>query len=727
MGSNLFIHETAVYDLIKLYGLNTPVYSTLKSESDIPQLPFEKGEPVVVKGLGKNLWHKSDEGALHFIEYSQENIKQVFKTIRSNLAGKYEWIECLICNKIIFQSASAFPSEAFISIQKDRSCGIVISFGLGGVCTEEWAYNLAVGILLWPVSLVKPEQALEEIKKHLIGKIWLGSLRQCHPLTSEDKILEFLSQLWKLAKDFEQKKIKLIEINPIVLNSHGVPVALDGVGLYDDKPEKITKTHPLKVSALLNPQKIAVAGVSDKPGSFGTRILDNLINSELSKKQIKVIKPGVSEFHGVKCYQKLAQLLQSPVEVLIIALPAKITVATLTTLCEQGGGADIVYLVAGGLGDGADTNGWGIQISKLIESRREQALWTPAIIGPNSLGIVISPLKISTLFISRNRLPINYHKNGNIGFISQSGAFLITRLSNSPELPIKYGFCIGNQIDRKASDILQTMSEDSDLKVFGAYIEGFSDGDAIKFAEIARDIILGGNKVILYKGGRSSEGMEAAAGHTGAMAGNYDIQKILFQKAGIIISERFDEFAALLKWYSAYPKYTKPEKVAVMSNAGYEAVGSADHLGADKKSGHPNLLMSLREKDKKNLDAIIEENRLKGLVLATNPFDITPMAGDRAYLDSIRCMAETEADTVILCIIPLADMLQVFNKEKVKAFIDELKDIIETTGKALGVIVDSGEIYNQYRKMIAQSGIPVFRSIEDLFKPLAMCYKSFSE
>jgi len=543
MSSNLFIHETAVYELFNSYGLSTPTYAILKSESDIPQLPFEKGESVVVKGLGKNLWHKSDEGALHFIEYSREKIKQVFNTIQSNLEGKYEWIECLICKKLIFQSTTAFPTEAFISIQKDDSCGPVISFGLGGVCTEEWASKLAVGILLWPVSLVKPQQALEEIKNHLIGKIWFGSLRQCHPLTSEDKILEFLSQIWKLAEDFEQKKIKLLEINPVVLNNDGYPVALDGVGLYDEKSKKITKTPHLEASALLNPQNIAIAGVSDKPGSFGTRILDNLINSNLSKKQIKVIKPGVSEFHGVECYQNLAQLVRNPVEVLIIALPAKITVATLTTLCEQEGGADVVYLVAGGLGDGADTNGWGIQVSNLIASRREQELWTPAIIGPNSLGIVISPLKISTLFISRNRLPINYHKNGNIGFISQSGAFFITRLSNSPELPIKYGFCIGNQIDRKASDILKTMSEDSDLKVFGAYIEGFSDGDAIKFAETARDIILDGNKVILYKGGRSSEGMEAAAGHTGAMAGNYDIQKILFQKAGIIITERFDEFA----------------------------------------------------------------------------------------------------------------------------------------------------------------------------------------
>lgn len=718
MGNNQFIHETAIYQLIARHGIHTPVYSTIKSESDISKLPFQVGEPVVVKGLGKDLWHKSDEGALHFIDYSLKNIKQTFNTIKKNLIGKYDLIEVLICKRVRFQSSTALPTEAFISIQNDIAHGLNISVGIGGIYTEHWASELKAGILTWPVAFLTPKLALEAFKKHLIGKIWLGKLRQSKPLTTEPIILNFLNQLWELAKTIEQKNIKLLEINPMVLDKSGYPVALDGVGLYGDEPQKIVQQPPLKSSALLNPKSIAITGVSDKSGSFGTRILDNLINSELSKSQIKVIKPGMQSFRGVECYENLQKLKQNPVDALIIALPAKITVATLMELCEQDVGADIVYLVAGGLGDGADKNGLGRKISKFIENRKNQGLWTPAIIGPNSLGIVLSPLKISTLFISRNRLPINFHYNGNIGFISQSGAFFITRLSNSPKLAIKYGFCIGNQMDKKASDIIKAMSEDIDLKIFSVYIEGFSDGDAIEFAEAARTIIAVGKKVILYKGGRSSEGMEAAAGHTGAMAGNYDLQKNLFKNSGIIVTEGFDEFTTLLKWFSTYPDYEKPQKVVVISNAGYETVASADHLGADKKTGQPNLLMPLSGKNRNKLETIIEKNGLKGLVAAANPLDLTPMAGDKAYLDCIRYMTETDADTIVLCIIPLADMLQVFNQEKVKNFVDELKKIIQTTKKAMGVVVDSGDVYDQYRKMFIQAGIPVFRSIEDLFKPL---------
>lgn len=722
MANHQFIHETAIYELIKSAGLKTPSYATIRSESEIENLPFSEGEQLVVKGLGKDLWHKSDEGALHFIDYSEENLKQTFKTIQSNLKGKFDLIELLICKKLTFQSVDGLPSEAFVSIQKDTSCGIIISFGLGGIYTEAWAAELSSGIMMWPVSIVTPEQAFEEFKNHLIGKVWLGTLRQGKALTNDKKILNFLTDLWKVSKIVDDENIKLLEINPMVLDENGFPIALDGVGLKNEVLNKAPKTLPLNASALLNPNSIAIAGVSDKPGSFGTRILDNLVNSDLSNSQIKVIKPGTNSFHGIECYQDLSELINKPVDVLIIALPAKITVATLTALCNQGSGADIVYLVAGGLGDGADKDGLADQVSNLLESRREAGLWTPSIIGPNSLGIVLSPLKVSTLFISRNRLPITYHNNGNIGFISQSGAFLITRLSNSSELPIKYGFCIGNQMDKKASEILFAMSEDEDLKVYGTYIEGFSDSDAIKYAETAHEIIATGKKVILYKGGRSTEGMEAAAGHTGAMAGNYELQKNLFKKAGIIVTERFDEFVSLMKWFSAYPNYSHPENVAVMSNAGYETVGSADHLGADKTTGRANLLMPLSENDKKNMEIVIDTNRLTGLVSATNPLDLTPMAGDKAYLDSVKCMSKSNADTIVICLVPLADMLQVFNEEKVSYFLNELKEIIQTTGKAIGIVVDSGEIFDNYRKIIAASGIPVFRSIEDLFKPLTNCY-----
>lgn len=715
---NLFVHETEVYNILKHNGMKVPKFGVISPTSDVKDLPFKDGEPIVIKGLGLDLWHKSDEGALHFAEYSEDTVLKINETIKKNIAGKYEWIETLICEKVPFQQSSALPSEAFISIQREDSCGYIISFGIGGIHAEAWAQELGSGVLMWPVSLMTPEQALEEFKVHWLGKVWLGTLRQGKALTTEAKMKAFIEHLWAVAKEVKERDLKLLEMNPMVLDQEGNPIALDGVALRENDEDRTKYDAPINADAILNPKKIAVAGVSDKASSFGKKILDNLISSDLGESNLKVIKPGIEKFQGIECYADVSKLIDNPVDALILALPAKITVETLKLLCEQGGGAEVVYLVAGGLGDGADTEGYGKQVKELLHSRRKAGLWTPALIGPNSLGIVLSPKNVSTLFISKERLPINFKPNGNIGLVSQSGAFFITRLSNDDNLPIKYGFCIGNQMDIKVSDFVDVMAADSDISVIGAYSEGFDEGDAIRFAEKAKELIAKGKHIVLYKGGRSTEGQAAAAGHTGSMAGNYDLQKRIFVEAGIVVTESFDEYASVLRWLSAYPNYKHSTSVAVISNAGYETVGSADHLGEDKIKGKKRLLMTLEDADKTALNKMIEENKLTGLVSAANPFDITPMAGDKAYLDATRVFAAGNADAVIVCVVPLSDMLGIFDDTRVKSFVAEIKKIASESNKPVGVVVDSGKLYDDYRQAFAKENVPVYRSIETAFSAI---------
>ena len=54
-----------------------------------------------------------------------------------------------------------------MSLQGEQCCGAVISFGFGGVLTEDWARELKQSLLLWPVSAYSPQEALEEAYRHL--------------------------------------------------------------------------------------------------------------------------------------------------------------------------------------------------------------------------------------------------------------------------------------------------------------------------------------------------------------------------------------------------------------------------------------------------------------------------------------------------------------------------------------------------------------------------------
>ena len=72
------------------------------------------------------------------------------------------------------------------------------------------------------------------------------------------------------------------------------------VGLLGEEANTISAPS-LPTQSLLSPQTIAIAGVSSKAGSFGTLIFNNILDSQIDKKNIIVIKPGSEEFQGIPC------------------------------------------------------------------------------------------------------------------------------------------------------------------------------------------------------------------------------------------------------------------------------------------------------------------------------------------------------------------------------------------------------------------------------------------
>jgi acetyltransferase len=76
--------------------------------------------------------------------------------------------------------------------------------------------------------------------------------------------------------------------------------------------------------------------------------------------------------------------------------------------------------------------------------------------------------------------------------------------------------------------------------VLGIYVEGFVGGDACAVAKLVEEFRAENRHVIIYKGGRSQLGKSAAKSHTGAMTGDYVMQKRLLHKAGAIVTESFN-------------------------------------------------------------------------------------------------------------------------------------------------------------------------------------------
>ncbi|HSM32195.1 MAG TPA: acetate--CoA ligase family protein, partial [Woeseiaceae bacterium] len=350
--TSAFIPEHEVYELLSAVGIKTPRHVFADDESQLSGTRFEDGEPVVVKGIARDLWHKSDSGALAFYDFDRDAIAALHTSMRERIGRQFEWLGTLVAERVEFRRAKQAPSEIFVSLQRDQCCGAIISFGFGGLLTEDWARELKQSLLVWPASVYTPEEALDELAGHWLGKILLGGARQQAALTDRATLLGFLEKLWQLDKLMAREHLGLLELNPVVVDGKGDFVALDGVGLRSKEAHEDACPVPLQDDSFLKPRRIALAGVSVKAGSVGGLILENLRKSSLPEDGLLVIKPGIDGFAGVRCVPDVAALADDPVDILIIALPASQCVAMIEQLCAQGGGAAVVYIVAGGIGDG---------------------------------------------------------------------------------------------------------------------------------------------------------------------------------------------------------------------------------------------------------------------------------------------------------------------------------------------------------------------------------------
>jgi len=701
-----FLHEGRAYGLLAAAGLRVPRHGFLETGA----LPFAPGEPIVLKGIADELWHKSDKGAVHFGVFDMEALKAEAAAMKQRVP-EHPWIGGLVCEKVAFKKLSGLPTEALVSLKRDPDAGWLVVFGIGGLQADAWA--ALAPPMIWPIALTTPAQAMDDLRAHWLGRTWLGQQRGTEALTDEAKLLAFLQGLWRAVEGLEREGVTLLELNPIVLDSEGLPTALDGVGTLEEATlASVASPDPAWYQALVNPQQLVIAGVSSREGTVGRIILENVRKSKLPESSLRLIKPGSTEFLGLPCLASVAELADAPADQLILSLPALQTLEMVEQLCRQGGGATVVYLVAGGLGDGADTEGLGKRLVACLDDHRRAGKWTPAIVGPNGLGLFSPDQALNTLFIPDVKLPLTA-KPGHLALVSQSGAFLITRLSRRAELGLRAAVAIGNQMDLRCSDFFKGFASDPAVKVVGAYLEGFAPGDLKATAEAAKTLRASGRRVLLYKGGRSQEGMAAASSHTGALAGDHALQAAVLRRAGIMLADRMEAFDAALAWLGAYPK-GKPTSVAIMTNAGFESVASADLLNG------PFHGSKLTEAETTTLAATIEAEGLTGLVSARLPLDLTPMANESAYLATAKLLLASEADVVVVGLVPLTIRLDTKQIEAIHAFASALAKLAEDSGKWVGVAVEGGPLFDLYRQELRAAGLPVFLTMEEALEGLRL-------
>src|SRR5690606_23424536 len=91
---------------------------------------------------------------------------------------------------------------------------------------------------------------------------------------------------------------------------------------------------------------------------------------------------------------------------------------------------------------------------------------------------------------------------------------------------------LGSMVDVSWSDLLEYFGRDVHTKSIILYMEGIGES-ARKFVAAARKVALT-KPIIIIKAGVTTEGVKAAASHTGALAGSDDVMSALFKRCGVL-------------------------------------------------------------------------------------------------------------------------------------------------------------------------------------------------
>lgn len=620
-------------------------------------------------------------------------------------------------------SAKPPAVELRISLNNTREFGMVLSAGPGGADAEldEANFRKDRASVYAAAELTDAEDFLHLFRRTIAYQKLAGAARRGAAPPPDARLKACFERMLALADCNargalqSQFVLQALELDPVHI---GAELVVQSARCEFGAPLAARLKRPIhKIDKLIHPASLGIIGVSASSMNFGRIILRNLIGSGYSKERMIVIRPGEKEIDGVRCVDSL-KTLQGKLDLLIVAVAADAVYGLVDEIIESGA-VESVMLIPGSLGETKKSREPAAALAARINAAHAKADGGPIFLGANCLGVVSHPGAYDSWFIPLERLPKPPKKaERNSVMLSQSGAFMITRMSQNPWLDPRYMLALGNQTDLTQGDLLSYFSERAEIETIGVYVEGFKDGDGLDFAKAVRKAVLSGKEVVVYKSGKTAPGVGGVMGHTASIAGGLTLFDSVVRHAGAIVAEDFSAFDDLFYIAGAlHRKKIGGTRLGGISGAGFEAVGMADSIESD------NFAMemgALEPATVKRVEEILAAKKLDALVEVRNPIDINPGADDEAHLQITEAfLQDPNIDAVVVGLDPTAPSVRALEESKLRPGYD-IKDpkstvhlmppIVDRNDKPVVGIVDGGKLYDAMAAGLMDQGVCVFRN-----------------
>jgi acetyl-CoA synthetase (ADP-forming) len=196
--------------LLAEYNIPITREQIVATAKDAVAAAAEIGYPVVLKGSGEALTHKTEMNLIALNLADEKAVRQAFKELTSSPKADVK--------EILVQQMIKGDRELMIGLTRDAQFGPCVMFGLGGIFTEileDVAFRVA------PLTRWDAMEMMNEIK----GKKILDAIRG-KPAVDREALADILLAIGQIGLDHGQ--IQEIDINPLKFID-GKPVAVDAL------------------------------------------------------------------------------------------------------------------------------------------------------------------------------------------------------------------------------------------------------------------------------------------------------------------------------------------------------------------------------------------------------------------------------------------------------------------------------------------------------------------
>jgi len=454
---------------------------------------------------------------------------------------------------------------------------------------------------------------------------------------------------------------------------------------------EISQADGPDLEPLFAPRSIAMIGASRTPGSVGNAIMTNLVTGGFTG-VVYPVNPKAKSILGNRCVKDV-QAIDEPVDLGVMAIPAKFILGIVDAMSQQGTRHFVV--ISAGF---KEIGGEGVKMEQDLKALAHERGLT--IVGPNCLGIINTAPTVCMNATFGRGMP----DAGPFGLISQSGALCTALLDYAKGVGIGFSRFVsfGNKAAISENDLLLSLASDPHTKAILMYVEELSHGQS--FIETCHQITHGTNPKPLFaiKTGRTQEGAAAAASHTGSLAGSDEVYDAVLAQAGVM---RVESVKDLFDCAEVFVDPTLPHgrNTAVVTNAGGPGIMATD---ACIRSGMK--LSKFQEYTVKSL-----RYQLPPTSSLKNPVDVIGDAKSDRYRAALDAVSADEG----------VDQMMVIVTPQTMTDVKEIADVVRETksfcgkpivGCMMGLVDVSAGV-----QLLRNHGVPAYAFPEDAMRAMA--------